>query len=215
MKLFHIVDALPPGWEVRKEEYARKVRREELDAYEVGLRRIKDMMLPYVRFTEEQITEIGRCSINYTKILVTRVDNVWVIMPCTSVTCRNGGHIVKGDEVITLNKHRQGDIYKMRYGLDRGDNRIVRELDTEDLFHAFKGQRTHKGKKKGGESSTHRACTQVCKVEDHSRPWKRGERAKMKKENKKRAEAELRERTAIAIIRVSQVGLTCRPKAMR
>lgn len=209
MRLADMVDALPESWVVRGNCRAQK--RPVLDAYEVGIMCVKAMMLPYAYFTEAQIVEIGNSSIRRKHVLVTKAGKEWTVVPCTAVSCRNGGYIVKGKKVIPLQQHRKGTLKQLMEDFECGDGRRLDGLDAEGLFHAFQGKRTHKGHKKGGESSMHHACKNVCPVQDCTRPWKRGERVHMRTENRKRREAEDMERYVIGVMRIAKSGLMYRP----
>lgn len=218
MKLFQIVAQLPQGWVVepngRNHKRTMTIKRErvELDPYEVGKSLIYQMRIAFCRFTHEQIEDIGRCSINRTHILVTKCDNKWVIVPCTSVTCKNGGYIVKGKQVIPLQHHKQGTLeeiisdYKRAYD-SRKDNVRIDRLSAEGLCNAFRGNRTHKGKRRGQYGFEEYKSSTQCKTEETSRPWKRGERVHLRHENEKKREANRREQNALNIIRVAKVGL--------
>lgn len=214
-----IVDALPQGWVMRQNRHTPTLRekRAMLDPYEVGMERVREMMLPYNRLSEAQVAEIGRSSIEHKHIMVVRDGKNWTIVSLTGAnvrTYKGHGYIIKGKRVIALQHHKQGTLEQL---MENYESVPICRMDADGLFHAFKGQRTHKGKKKGGESSTHKACAQVCKVEDRTRPWKRGERVHYRSENKKRAEAERKEQMALGIIRVARIGLIYKSqtKAMR
>ena len=217
MKLQDICAALPKSWveQLTRIPKVRKLsmyeKRALLDPYQIGLMRIGEMKMSLNRFTDAQVVEIGKCSIDRTAIVVGKDCNGCCIMKLSREACNkyNGrGYIIKGKKVIEIRSHhKQGSLDElMRAFEERGGVRL-NDLDAEGLFHAFQGTRTRKCKQKGGMGFAEQSRMANCKTEETSRPWKRGERVHLRTENKKKREANTKEQNALNIIRVAKVGL--------
>lgn len=221
MMLQDIVAALPENWVMQQNRRVQSLtmqhKRTMLDPYQVGMMRVKEMGIASCKLDDVQIAEIGKCSIERKHIMVVREGKVWNVIQLTSTNVKaykGHGYIIKGKRVIPLQHHKQGTLEELMQAYERGGDCPLDVLDADGLFHAFQGRRIHKGKKKGGESSTHMACRQTCPAEEHSRPWKRGERVHMRADNRKKREANLKERSAEAFFKVAKYGL-CSPNKLQ
>lgn len=217
-----IVDALPQGWVMCQNRHTPTLRekRAMLDPYEVGMERVREMMLSHNRLSEAQIMEIGCCSIDRKFIMVVRDGKNWTIVNLTSANVKaykGHGYIIKGKKVIPLQNHKQGTLEQLMDNFECGGDVRIDRLDAEGLFCSFQGRRIRKCKQKGGVGFAEQSRMVKCKTEEYSRPWKRGERVHYRSENKKRAEAERKEQMALGIIRVARIGLIYKSqtKAMR
>ena len=217
MKLQDLCAALPESWveQLTRTPKVRKLsmyqKRALLDPYQIGLMRIGEMKMSFSRFTDAQVVEIGKCSIDRTAIVVGKDCNGCCVMKFSKEACMkyNGrGYIIKGKKVIEIRSHhKQGSLEElMRAFEERGGVRL-NDLDAEGLFHAFQGTRTRKCKQKGGMGFAEQSRMANCKTEETSRPWKRGERVHLRTENKKKREANIKEQNALNTIRVAKVGL--------
>ena len=53
--------------------------KQELTAYNVGVRRLQEIGAPLCDFTKRDVEYVGRCSIRRVKVIVGKVGKVWVI----------------------------------------------------------------------------------------------------------------------------------------
>lgn len=221
MKLQDIVVALPKEWAMQqtrrthKRPMSVKEKRASLDPYKVGLMRLDDMGIKAERMSELSITEIGRASIERKPIMVLKMCVDWIVVPYSYDSFREfrgHGFVIRGKKVhkFSHSDHKNGTLDELMKAYEDNWDTSLDSLDAEGLFNAFQGRRTHKGKKKCGMGVT--AQPTQCKTEDHSRPWKRGERVHLRAENKKKCEANMKEQAAFNTIRVSKVGLMYKSK---
>ena len=216
MRLDEIVAALPESWvkqgncRAQKRPMSIKAKRASLDPYQIGMMRVKEMGIAFCNLEDEQIVEIGRCSINRIAIVVGKERNKWVVAHLSGAKCREyrgHGYIIKGKKTIPLQHHKQGTLEELMNAYECSADCSLDRLDAEGLFNAFQGRRIHKCKQKGGWALSEQFKWTSCKTEEHSRPWKRGERVHMRSENRKKTEANMKEQAALGIIRVARIGL--------
>lgn len=212
-----MVVALPESWVMQqigrahKRHMGTQMRYMELDPYKVGLMRLDDMNIRHGRISELGIIEIGRASIRRKPIMVLFVHADWIVVPYSYDAFREfrgHGFVIRDKHVhkFSHEMHKKGTLEElMRAYEEKGNSIRINDLDAEGLCRAFQGRATHKGKKACGMGVS--AQPVQYRAEDHSRPWKRGERAHFRSENKKKSEAVQKEQTALNIIKVSKVGL--------
>lgn len=219
MRIQDLAVRLPKEWVV--DGVGRIQKRPSKDyvqnPYAAGLMVLKKTYISPCSLTEEQITDIGKCVFNNTKILVTKFERKWVIMPCTPITCKNGGYIIKGREVIPLQHHRQGSLHELMDKYESGGGPVISRLTTEGLFASFQGKRTHKGKKRGQMGFKEYQSRVECKTEETKKTWKRGEKVKARNEHKRLNAEGYKEFMTVAHIKVARYGLIyhSEPKATR
>lgn len=223
MKLQDIAIVLPESWAMQQIGNAHKRhmgvlrKRAQLDPYRIGLMRLNDMNIKPERMSELSIKEIGHASISHKPIMVIFVRADWVVLPYSYQSFREfrgNGFVIRGKHVHKFNHHdhKSGTLEELMRKYEERDTQIS-SLDANGLFHSFQGKRTHKGKKACGMGVS--AQSVQYKAEQHSRPWKHGERVHMRAKNRKKREANIREQMALDIIHVSKVGLVCKTKSIK
>lgn len=229
VKIADIIGSLPTGWvesEICRTQNRRKSmsvyqKRQLLNPYDVGLLRAREMGIARKRLTDEQITHIGRCSIDRKHIIVGKLDNNWVVVDLTRSNCREfhgHGYIVKGKKVIALHRHAQGTLEEQMDAFECAErSKPLDKMTADEIFSIGKGKRVKKHGHRGGIGFAELKKSVTCTTIETSRPWKRGERVRLRNENKRKRESDERTNRAIGVIRIAKVGMAWRsnPQATR
>lgn len=188
-----------------------------LNPYEIGLMRIGEMCVSSSRFSREDIMRIGQCSIERNYIIVGRIGNDWVVMNYARNKVRDfkgHGYIVKGKKVIALQRSKQGSLQELMDAYECADHfKPLVKMTAEEIFNSAKGVRTRKHGQRGGMSFAEMRKGMNWEPVETSRPWKRGERVKMRNENKRNQERAQREASVMGIIKCFKTGLVYKSTA--
>ena len=211
MRLQDICATLPAGWEQRQARCVPKRNVKIINQTEVGLECIHKMCIAQTRFTSLQIDEIGKSVLMKTPIIITKQGNQWVVLRYDRKqvsACIGHGYIVKGIKVIPLQQHKKGTIDELMSRYECEDrSKPLQYMKADEIFQAGKGTRQHKHSKSlKVDFDTYKKTTK-CETAETSRPWAKGERAKLRRENKKAHAEAMREQRAFNTIRVARVGL--------
>lgn len=132
----------------------QQLKRLLLDPYKIGLMRLNEMSVSDLRFTREQITHIGKCSINRKYIIVGKVGNSWTVVDYTRESTRDfrgHGYIIKGKKVIPLQHNRRGSFEWLMSAYESADrSKPIERMTADDIFYTCMGKRTFKKPGSGG-----------------------------------------------------------------
>lgn len=109
----------------------------ELNAYSVGLLRLREMKIDSAKFTSKDIEFIGRCSINREKIIIGKDGDDWTIMGHAK-EFEQTHYGTMPEEYFKVIGKRCVRFYR---GPKRDRSKPVWRMTAEELFRAAKGQR--------------------------------------------------------------------------
>lgn len=129
------------------------IPKSELNAYNVGLLRLKELKVPIVDFNSKDIEFIGQCSINRKKVIIGKVSHNWAIKGREKALereygTRYGGPKFEGHFIIV--GKRSTCIYQ---DPNRDRSKPLHLMSANEIFNACKGRAFRKHAPKMGLST--------------------------------------------------------------
>ena len=117
----------------------------ELNAYGVGLLRLREMQIASCNFTDEEITFIGRQSLTKRKVIIGKIGNYWRISGRTDMNGRfRAYYVVNGKRITVLHSTRcpQMTAKQMMDNYEcRDTTKPLHMMDADEIFFTAKGRK--------------------------------------------------------------------------